>query len=54
MSKLRHARRLGADILHLARQHKAYWLIPLLLVLALTIALLVVGQSAAPFVYTLF
>ena len=54
MSKLRHVRRLVADILYLARRHKAYWLLPLLLVLALTVALLVVGQSAAPFVYTLF
>lgn len=54
MSKLRHVRRLASDILHLARHHKAYWIVPLLLVLALTIALLVVGQSAAPFVYTLF
>jgi hypothetical protein len=37
-----------------ARQHKAYWIVPVFVVLALVAVLMVVSQSVAPFIYTLF
>jgi hypothetical protein len=40
----------------LLRHNKKYWLLPLIMVLVLTGALLVVSQSSAlaPFIYSLF
>ena len=37
-----------------ARQHKVYWIVPFVLILALVIVLVVTSQAAAPFIYTLF
>lgn len=54
MSKLRHSGTLFKEFLRFARAHKAYWIIPLLLVLGLMTLLIVAGQSSAPFIYTLF
>jgi hypothetical protein len=44
------------QILQLMRHNKKYWLLPLILVLVLTGALLVVAQGSAlaPFIYSLF
>ena len=41
---------LGGFIWH----NKAWWLIPIILVLLLMALLITVGQSSAPFIYTLF
>jgi hypothetical protein len=54
MPTVRHGVRLAGDILGFARQHKAYWMVPLFVVLALVAVLLVVGQTVAPFIYTIF
>jgi hypothetical protein len=54
MSKLRYGATLLREFFRFARAHKAYWIIPLVLVLALMIGLIVVGQISAPFIYTLF
>jgi hypothetical protein len=37
-----------------AWQNKAWWIVPIVLVLLLLTAFIVVGSSAAPFIYTLF
>ncbi len=54
MGKLRHAGSLLREFVAFARAHKAYWIVPLLLVLGLLTLLIVAGQSSAPFIYTLF
>lgn len=37
------------------REHKAYWIAPIILVLLLVGVLIIIGSSkAAPFIYTLF
>jgi len=54
MSKLSYAGRLLKEFVLFARQNKVYWIIPLVLILALLIFLIVAGQSTAPFIYTLF
>jgi drug/metabolite transporter superfamily protein YnfA len=46
---------LGQEILEMLRHNKKWWLIPIILVLALFGLLLVLGSTgAAPFIYTLF
>ena len=54
MGKLRHSGSLLREFLGFARAHKAYWIVPLLLVLGLMTLLIVAGQGSAPFIYTLF
>jgi hypothetical protein len=54
MTRVRHGFALFREFLGFARAHKAYWIVPLLVVLALLVALIVVGKSTAPFIYTLF
>ena len=51
---LKHIGRLLREFGEFAWHNKAWWIIPIVLVLLLLAALLVVGQSAAPFIYTLF
>ena len=51
---LKHIGRLLKEFSEFAWHNKAWWIIPIVLVLLLLAALLVVGQSAAPFIYTLF
>jgi hypothetical protein len=37
------------------REHKAYWIVPLVVVLLLLVGLITLGSTAAaPFIYTLF
>jgi hypothetical protein len=38
----------------MAREHKAYWMVPLVLVLGLAAVVIVASQTAAPLLYTLF
>jgi hypothetical protein len=42
------------DVFGFAWHHKAWWIVPMVLVLLLLGLLIVVGQSSAPFIYTLF
>jgi hypothetical protein len=54
MARLRYVGSLIREFVAFARAHKAYWILPLLLVLGLMAFLVFVGQGAAPFIYTLF
>jgi hypothetical protein len=54
MSKLGYAGKLFAEFGRFARDNKAYWIIPLVLFLAVAAFMIVGGQSAAPLLYTLF
>lgn len=54
MKKLGYLASLLRDVLQFAREHKAYWLVPFLLILGLVVLLVVTSQASAPFIYTLF
>ncbi len=46
---------LATEFWRFMRAHKAYWMAPILLVLAVLIGLVIAGGTgAAPFIYTLF
>ena len=46
---------LGAEILALLKHNKKWWLVPILIVLALVAALVILSATgAAPFIYPLF
>ncbi len=54
MRALKNFRRLLGELWSFARQHKAWWIIPVVLIL-LAVALFVIGVSAvSPFIYSLF
>ena len=42
------------EFLGFAWENKAWWIVPIVAVLLLLMLLIVSGQSAAPFIYTLF
>ena len=54
MRRTRHGWKLLGDFVRFAREHRAYWLIPLILLLGLAGLVIVAGQSATPLLYTLF
>lgn len=54
MRFFRHLGRLLKDFFGFAWHHKAWWIIPVVLILLLVALLIVTGQTAAPFIYTLF
>jgi hypothetical protein len=54
MSRFGYSFRLLGEFVRFARENKAYWIVPLILVLGLAALLVVTGQSAAPLLYTLF
>jgi hypothetical protein len=54
MHRLRHLGHLLAEVGRYARQHRAWWLVPLVVVMLLLGLLIATGQVAAPFIYTLF
>ena len=54
MSKIAYSGKLLGEFVAFAKQNKVYWIVPLVLVLALMAVLIVAGQGAAPFIYTLF
>jgi hypothetical protein len=54
MRRLGHLGRLLGEIWAFAWQNKAWWLVPLVVVLLIVGALIATGQVAAPFIYTLF
>ena len=54
MHHLRYLRHLLAELGRYAARNKAWWLVPLVLVLLVMGALIVAGTNVAPFIYTLF
>ena len=54
MNKLKHLGKLLGEVWAFARANKAWWIVPLVLVLLIIGALIVSGQAVAPFIYTLF
>lgn len=54
MRFFRHLGRLLAEFMGFAWQNKAWWIVPMILVLLLLALLIVSTQTAAPFIYTLF
>jgi hypothetical protein len=54
MHRLRHLGHLLAEVGRYALRHRAWWLVPLVVVMLLLGLLIATGQVAAPFIYTLF
>ena len=54
MSYLRHFARLFSDLLALAREHKVWWMVPLVLLLLLIAGLVAGVSTISPFIYSLF
>jgi hypothetical protein len=54
MGRFSYAGSLLREVWQFARQNKVYWIVPLVLVLALVCFLVITGQATAPFIYTLF
>lgn len=54
MRKAAYALKLFREFIRFAHENRIYWLIPLILMLAVTALFIVAGQGAAPLLYTLF
>ena len=54
MRFLRYVGRLLGEFFQFAWHNKAWWIVPIVLVLLLLTVLIVTGTSVAPFIYTLF
>jgi hypothetical protein len=54
MARLGYSLRLLRELTLFARDNKAYWIIPLGLLLGLVALVVVGGQAAAPLLYALF
>lgn len=54
MGRLGYAGKLLGHVVRFAAANKVYWIVPLLLVLALLAIVIFVGQASAPFIYTLW
>ena len=54
MSKLGYSLKLLREFVGFARANRVYWILPLILVLGISALLVVVGETAAPLIYTLF
>ncbi len=54
MKMLKYLGRLLKEFFEFAWQNKAWWIVPIVLVLLLLSALIFVGTSAAPFLYPFF
>jgi len=52
--RLRHVTKVLGHLLRFAGQNKAYWIIPLVVVLGLLALVVFTGQAVTPFVYTLW
>jgi len=52
--RLSYVGKLMGDLWGFAKENKAWWIVPLVAVLLLGAVLIVAGQGAAPFIYTLF
>jgi hypothetical protein len=55
MGRLRYAARLGGEFVAYSVVNRAWWVVPMVLLLAVVALAIVVGQAAAPYtLYTLF
>jgi len=54
MRILKHIGPLLREFFTFARHHKAWWIVPIIVVFLLVAVLIVVGQTGAPFIYSLF
>ena len=54
MAKIGHGAKVLREIVRFAVANKAYWLIPLMLVLGIAAFVVVASQGAAPLIYTLY
>ncbi len=55
MGRLRYSARLGGEFVSYSVVNRAWWVVPLVLLLAVVALAIVVGQAAAPYtLYTLF
>ncbi|MBM4344231.1 MAG: hypothetical protein FJ100_12755 [Deltaproteobacteria bacterium] len=54
MGKLTHSTKLARELWAFAKANKAWWILPLMILLSLAAVLVVAGQGTAPFIYTLF
>lgn len=54
MRFLKYLGRLLKELLGFSWHNKVWWMVPLVLVLLLMALLIVLGQTTAPFIYTLF
>jgi len=54
MRFLKYLGRLLKEFFGFAWHNKAWWIIPVVIVLLLLAMLIVLGQTTAPFIYTLF
>ncbi|MDD5483503.1 MAG: DUF5989 family protein [Kiritimatiellae bacterium] len=54
MRFLKYLGRLLKEFFGFAWHNKAWWIIPVIIVLLLMAMLIVLGQTTAPFIYTLF
>jgi hypothetical protein len=54
MRRARYSVKLLGEFVRVARENRAYWLIPLILMLALAGLVIVGSQATAPILYTLF
>lgn len=54
MKALKYLGRLLREVAAFAWHNKAWWIVPIVIVLLLFSALIIVGTTVAPFIYTLF
>lgn len=54
MRRLRYLRTLLGHVWGFAAEHRAWWMVPLLVVLGLLALVIGAGQASAPFIYTLW
>ena len=54
MARIRGGAKIFREVVGFARENKAYWMVPLVLVLGLAALVIVASQTAAPLIYTLF
>jgi hypothetical protein len=54
MGKLSYSTRLFGQFVGFARENKAYWIVPLVLVMGLMAAAIVGTNAAAPLIYAIF
>ena len=54
MAKLGYSVKLLREFVGFAREHRAYWIVPLVQLFGIAAFLVVVGEGSAPLIYTLF
>ena len=54
MGRLRYVGTLFGHLVRFAAENKAYWIVPVVLVLGLLALLIFAGQASTPFIYTLW